>query len=101
MPISLQPKNDDELEIVIKGRFDFKDHSTFRDCYRSQNPSAKYTINMKEAEYLDSSALGMMLLLREHAGGDKAEISVINVSPEIMRIFKISSAAPTASARAW
>ncbi|MCB1654339.1 MAG: STAS domain-containing protein, partial [Pseudomonadales bacterium] len=39
----------------------------------------------------DSSALGMLLLLRDHAGGDNAEIRVINSNPDVLKIFNISN----------
>ena len=38
-----------------------------------------------------SSALGMLLLLRERAGSDKAEIAITHCNPEIRKIFRISN----------
>ena len=91
MPVTATSDDSGVVELNISGRFDFNDHSVFRDSYRSSNPSAKYVINMQSAEYLDSSALGMLLLLREHAGGDDADVSIINTPEDIMKIFKISN----------
>ena len=39
----------------------------------------------------DSSALGMLLLLRDHEGGEDACISVINTSPDVRKILAISN----------
>lgn len=92
MPVSARSMDDgNKIELSIKGRFDFNDHSEFRNSYRNENPSAQYIVNMQNADYLDSSALGMLLLLREHAGGENANISIINTPAEIMKIFKISN----------
>ena len=92
MPVSVHTTDDgNKIELSIIGRFDFNDHADFRNSYRNASPSAEYVVNMKGAEYLDSSALGMLLLLREHAGGDSAKITIINTPDEIMRIFKISN----------
>lgn len=92
MPVSVKSlDNDTKFEIVIQGRFDFNDHSAFRETYKDKSPDAEYRVNMSQAQYLDSSALGMLLLLREHAGGDKARISIMNTPAEIMKIFKISN----------
>ena len=48
-------------------------------------------VDLKDATYLDSSALGMLLLLREHAGGDESDIRVVNSSPDVRKILGISN----------
>jgi anti-anti-sigma regulatory factor len=40
---------------------------------------------------MDSSALGMLLLLRDYAGGDNAKVVLQNCGPEIKNIFEISN----------
>ncbi len=51
----------------------------------------RYRVDMQETSYLDSSALGMLLLLRDHAGGDKATIEIRNCSPDVKKILTISN----------
>ncbi|AJQ96323.1 STAS domain-containing protein [Gynuella sunshinyii] len=81
-----------ELTIKIKGRFDFSAHQDFRQVYESTEPTVEsYIVDMREASYLDSSALGMLLLLRDHAGGDKAQISIVNCNPDVKKILTISN----------
>jgi anti-anti-sigma factor len=46
---------------------------------------------MKDTTYLDSSALGMLLLLRDHAGGDTANIKIVNCNPDVKKILTISN----------
>ncbi|MEB0155953.1 STAS domain-containing protein, partial [Pseudomonas sp. CCC3.2] len=41
--------------------------------------------------YLDSSALGMLLLLRDHAGGENSKISLINCNKDVGTILTISN----------
>jgi anti-anti-sigma factor len=93
--MSLQKIVSDEgntVAIRIGGRFDFQLHREFRDAYRSESPAArKYVVDLKGTEYMDSSALGMLLLLREHAGGDRAEVDIVNCGPEIKQILTISN----------
>ncbi|VVO04634.1 STAS domain-containing protein [Pseudomonas fluorescens] len=81
-----------KLTISIKGRFDFGKHQAFRDCYEHlhQTPSA-VVVDLKEATYLDSSALGMLLLLRDHAGGENSDVRVINGSSDVRKILAISN----------
>ncbi|MCY1445193.1 STAS-domain containing protein [compost metagenome] len=48
-------------------------------------------VDLKGATYLDSSALGMLLLLRDHAGGEQAQISLIHCNPDVRKILSISN----------
>ena len=81
-----------ELTIRVSGRFDFSAHQAFRDAYESQGRSVgSYVIDLRDTSYLDSSALGMLLLLRDHAGGDKAQVSITNCNQDVRKILKISS----------
>ena len=80
------------LTIAIEGRFDFSAHKEFRESYEDlDNSPTKYSIDMRDANYIDSSALGMLLLLRDHAGGDKAEVEIVNCSPDVKKILTISN----------
>ena len=76
MAISTQLSADgQELTIAIQGRFDFGAHQAFRDAYeRVDGTPKRYQVDLQGTTYLDSSALGMLLLLRDHAGGEIAEI---------------------------
>ncbi|MBF0285061.1 MAG: STAS domain-containing protein [Magnetococcales bacterium] len=81
--------------ISIKGRFNFEMHSQFRTAYQSEtagdNRKTKFVIDLTGAEYIDSSALGMLLLLREEAGGNEADIEIINARPEIRKILETAN----------
>lgn len=78
--------------IAIDGRFDFNLHQQFRTAYEQVDPKqVRYQIDLKATEYMDSSALGMLLLLRERAGGDQSEIDIINCPAEIRNILTISN----------
>ncbi len=81
-----------KLIIAINGRFDFSAHKDFRDAYEDleEKPSS-YRIDMTEAQYIDSSALGMLLLLRDHAGGDSADVEIVNCNADVKKILTISN----------
>jgi anti-anti-sigma factor len=87
MPLTIQRSDDDRVvTITISGRFDFDLHQEFRQAFEhAEDEEASYVIDLAQAEYMDSSALGMLLLLRERAGGDRADISIVNCSPAISR----------------
>ena len=93
MPI--QTRRDDNgqtLVISIEGRFDFSTHQAFRDAYEHGDPSVQdYIVDLSETTYLDSSALGMLLLLRDYAGGDNARVVIENCNCDVRRILSISN----------
>lgn len=81
-----------ELTVNVEGRFDFSSHQEFRRAYeRLDNQPDSYVVDMNATSYLDSSALGMLLLLRDYAGGDDAKISIVNCNDEVKKIFSISN----------
>ncbi|WP_260955409.1 STAS domain-containing protein [Pseudomonas citri] len=81
-----------KLTISIKGRFDFGRHQEFRESYERLNKTPNsIVVDLKDATYLDSSALGMLLLLRDHAGGDDSNIRVVNSNSDVKKILAISN----------
>ena len=93
MAISSQlSAGDQALVINVSGRFDFSLHQEFRDAYEHQDSDIEaYRVDMSEATYLDSSALGMLLLLRDYAGGDQARVEIVNCNPDVRKILSISN----------
>ncbi|WP_372965740.1 STAS domain-containing protein [Marinobacter sp.] len=93
MPIETRLSEDGQtLVIQVQGRFDFSTHQAFRDAYEHCDPSVKsYVIDLSGTTYLDSSALGMLLLLRDHAGGDSASVVIENCNADVRRILSISN----------
>ncbi len=84
--------NDNELVINVAGRFDFSSHQDFRKAYEAiEERPQSYAIDMADTTYLDSSALGMLLLLRDYAGGDDSSIRIINCNEDVRKILVISN----------
>ncbi|OZG75294.1 anti-anti-sigma factor [Hahella sp. CCB-MM4] len=79
-----------KVTIDIRGRFDFSQISQFRSSYESKNKDAEFVVDLRQTEHIDSSALGMLLNMRTFLGGDTAQISIVNCSPGIKKIFEIS-----------
>jgi anti-anti-sigma factor len=92
MTITSRPSADgNELTITVQGRFDFSALQQFRNAYEKINPKPKsYIIDLKESDYLDSSALGMLLALRDYAGGDEADIRITNCNVDVKKILVIT-----------
>jgi anti-anti-sigma factor len=77
--------------IKIKGRFDFNQQSDFRKAYESLPSQSNFVLDFSGTDYMDSSALGMLLLLRDYAGGDSSKMEIIRCSAEIKSILEISN----------
>lgn len=94
MPLTLESSGDSKIKTIkISGRFDFSTQNEFRDCYHGIPPEdgIEFVIDMDGANYIDSSALGMLLMMREQLGGDSAKISITNCSSEIKNILHVAN----------
>ncbi|MGE3539889.1 MAG: STAS domain-containing protein [Candidatus Tectimicrobiota bacterium] len=93
MALATRTSSDGQVVTInISGRFDFSVHQDFRRVYeRPESLASHYIIDLKDTEYLDSSALGMLLLLREHAGGDRADVKIVHCRPEVKKILTIAN----------
>lgn len=81
-----------QVTIYIQGRFDFSSHQEFRGAYERLTPAPSlYRVDLQGTSYLDSSALGMLLLLRDYAGGDQSNIQILNCTPDVKKILLISN----------
>lgn len=80
------------VKISIGQRFDFEVHSEFRKAYENAGKAIhEYVVDLGQTEYMDSSALGMLLVLREYAGGDTSFIKIINCNNDVTDILSVSN----------
>ncbi len=91
MSIETKPSSDGKSVVInVKGRFDFSQVNDFRKAYESNPVNALFTVDLRQTEHIDSSALGMLLNMRNFLGGDAAKIEIVNSAPGIRKIFEIS-----------
>jgi anti-anti-sigma factor len=79
------------VNIDVTGRFDFSLQKDFRATYRNCPPTMKYRVNLNMVDYLDSAALGMLLLLRQHAGEGTGNVTLCKAPAEVSKILKLAS----------
>ncbi len=92
MSVSAQSlSNGKTMRIQISDRFDFNIHKELRNVYKDNASDCNYIIDLKDASYMDSSALGMLLQLREHAGGNKDAVTISNADSNIKEILRIAN----------
>lgn len=78
------------ITLHVTDRFDFSVHRSFHDACLAQPRARSYVIDLEGVTSMDSSALGMLLLLREHAGGEEADIRVVSASTELRNTFRVA-----------
>lgn len=84
-------KNGRVITLSIEGRFDFSVHQSFREAYcNNTQRNRQYCLNLSETSYIDSSGLGMILLLKNHTEKTKSEIVIKNPSESVHKILDIA-----------
>lgn len=75
-----------QVYIAIKGIFDYARHTEFQSAYaRFSEPKVDYVIDLEQTEFLDSSALGMLLLLKGYAETLESEVYLLNPNNRVMK----------------
>ncbi|MCK4492855.1 MAG: STAS domain-containing protein [Methylococcales bacterium] len=80
------------LEVSISGRFDFSIHQNFRKITQQTGGGVRaIVIDLSDTDYMDSSALGMLLVLRDKVHENKEAITIKNSKEEVQKILKIAN----------
>ncbi|RUO35273.1 STAS domain-containing protein [Aliidiomarina sanyensis] len=80
-----------QFVIHVKGKFDFGMVHDFRQSYEGLTERvSSVVVDFRETEYIDSSALGMLLNMRKSLGAGTRTIHLINCRPEVRKILDIS-----------
>ncbi|MDZ4200588.1 MAG: STAS domain-containing protein [Gallionella sp.] len=80
--------------IVMTGRFDFQVHREFKDAYTAllEKPDVReIEVEMSKVDYLDSSALGMLMLLNERAKAAGRAIVLLNTSGVVSQVLEVAN----------
>lgn len=84
-------ENGEEATVSVEGRFDYRVYDSFKSTYSSLPETSKQiNVDLSETYYMDSSALGMLLMLREHVGR-AVKIMLVHPQPEVMRVLTIAN----------
>jgi anti-anti-sigma factor len=78
------------ITLHISDRFDFSVHRGFHEACLARPRARSYLVDLEGVTSMDSSALGMLLLLREHAGGDDADIRILNAGRDLRNTFRVA-----------
>lgn len=93
MTVDTSISNDgNKVTISVAGKFDFQLYDAFRASYTGTHGTGiEYVVDFSKTDYLDSSALGMLLLLREHAGGESSNITISQASADVKKALDVAN----------
>lgn len=79
--------------VVLQGRFDFNAHREFREAVDQavKEPAREIQVDLAGVDYLDSSALGMLLMLRDKAKNASKEIELANARGAVKQVIDIAN----------
>ncbi len=79
------------VTIYVEERFDFSLHQSFRDAYcDSEINNGTFILDLKSTTYMDSSALGMILLLKDFTVNNGSNILIKNANESVYKVLYIA-----------
>lgn len=79
------------LTIAMGEKFDFSQVESFRSAYQDLDEGVRHiAVDLGKTEYMDSSALGMLLNMQKVLSERTLTYSIENSRPPVERILKIS-----------
>ena len=84
-------KDGDLVTIHVNGRFDFATHQEFMRAYK-QHPRGEmsFVVDLKNTDYMDSSAMGMLLQLRDYSNRNRMT-ELANSNDGVRQILRIAN----------
>lgn len=85
---------DSRAVIRLQGRFDFNAHREFREAVeKAMQPDniKEIHVDLSNVAYLDSSALGMLLMLRDKAQGKGRSVQLTNCKGPVRQVLEIAN----------
>ena len=84
-------ENKRDITLSIQERFDFSLHQMFRDSYASADENGTvFKLDLSRTTYMDSSALGMILLLKDHAEKLSGQVVISKPNESVAKILEIA-----------
>lgn len=80
------------IEVLMTGRFTYADHQKFRDLI-ADFPSMrgkKLVLEMSKVDFVDSAAMGMLLLARETAVGSGVNTVIRNPTGKVRSLMQVA-----------
>lgn len=79
-----------EMRIKMPEKFNFNVHKNLRKAYESHQCET-YRLDLSSTSYMDSSALGMLLQIREFAGDKQDSVVIESANDNIKEILRVAN----------
>lgn len=80
--------------VTMPDAFDFKVHREFKNAYMPLLDNAalhEIEIELSKVEFIDSSALGMLMLLNERAKAANKTVSLLNATDAVSKMLEVAN----------
>jgi anti-anti-sigma factor len=77
------------LDVTLSGKFTFSDHRAFREILEqlNQHDVSQIVLHLGQVEFVDSAALGMLLLARDEASQQQKSLILSGASGQVKKMF--------------
>lgn len=84
-------RQDNALKVTMKGKCTFSDYTHFKGIVEQMEtlPITQIDLDLGQLEYIDSSGLGMLLMINEKSGG-KVSISLSHAQGQVKKMLDVA-----------
>ncbi|MBF0188603.1 MAG: STAS domain-containing protein [Magnetococcales bacterium] len=76
------------LQMELRGRFGYAMGIQLRQLWEAHPDASEYRIDLSQVSMIESSALGMLMLMRQQVGGENANIILVGANDDVMWALK-------------
>jgi len=90
----LSTTNGEEHRVTLSGRFDFSAHKEFRQGYDPvlSKPAVRaLVVDLTAVDYVDSAALGMLLLMQERATAANKQVVLLEPKGSAKQVLEVAN----------
>lgn len=84
-------RHNDIPHIVVRGSFVFDINKEFRAVYRSLPAGTAVVVDLAATDYIDSAGLGMLIRLRDYAGGTDDAVTLHAANATVRKILEVAN----------
>ena len=77
--------------IRVHGDFVFEINREYRDAYQRDPSTDAFFVDLHATGYMDSAGLGMLIQLRDYAGGNDAQVTLTGMNDTIRTILNVAN----------
>ena len=84
--------NNGQYEVSLKGKFVFFDHNRFHEILMmlADGQCQRMVLNLGGVEFIDSAALGMLLLAKDAADKHNVKLTIRQPNGQVAKMFHIA-----------